>query len=463
MLVTSDQSFDGWVTQCRQMVLDGVAPEQAHWSTQASNEPEDLFGALPTNASASVEAAKFSVPKAFKDLAFDVFHHRSPERFHLLYSALWRIVHGERELLEKLTDPVVHPLLKMRKQVTRDAHKMKAFVRFRRVEQEGVEWFVAWHCPDHLIVRYVAPFFQERFAPMNWSILTPDESVHWNQQELTYTGGVPQDPIQQDQVEDLWRTYYASVFNPSRLKIKAMKTEMPIRHWRTMPETSIIPELVASSRGRTAAMLEVRDQTAVEFIPPSPTIETLREAANSCRGCPLFHGTTQAVCSHGPADSPLVLVGEQPGNEEDLKGEPFVGPAGQVLNKALAEAGLERMMLYITEAVKHFKHDSKHGRRYHRTPAASDVAACRPWLAAEMSLVKPKVLLCLGTTAAHSVIGKQVTLKSARGQVISTPMCSQTIVTTHPAAVLRHPDPAAQQAAYAMLVEDLRLAGSLAF
>lgn len=454
-------TFEAWVAECRRLLQSGTPPDQVTWNDESAGVAEDLFGDEAPDSPVNAPVPRFSVPRPFRDLARTVYHHRDPHRLHLLYSALWRIVHGEKDIMEKLTDPVMHPLFVMRKQVSRDAHKMKAFVRFRRVLRDGEEWYVAWHRPDHRIVRYTAPFFRERFGPMHWSILTPDESVHWNQQELTFTPGVPRDPIGGDAVEDLWRTYYASVFNPARLKVKAMKTEMPVRHWRTMPEAALIPGLIAASEERTSAMIEASGETATDYIPADPTIATLRSAAQACRGCPLYHGTTHAVCSHGPTNARLVLLGEQPGNEEDLAGVPFVGPAGEVLNRALKEADVPRERLYISEAVKHFKHEIRNGRRYHRTPSSIDVAACRPWLIEEMKLVRPRVLLCLGTTAAHSVIGKQVALKNVRGQIISTPMCSKTLVTNHPAAVLRHPDPAARDAAYQALVADLKTAYAL--
>ncbi len=464
MHVCAAPTFDAWVSQCRDLVRSGASPDEIFWHDMSANLPTDLFASesvskLPTNA----PPITFTVPRGFRDLAHAVFHHRSPDRLYLLYCALWRIVNGERLLLEKLTDPVVHPLYIMKKQVTRDAHKMKAFVRFRRVVKGETDWYVAWHRPDHPIIRYTASFFKERFTNMNWSVLTPDESVHWNQIALTFSPGVAKDPVHVDLIEELWRTYYASVFNPARLKIKAMKTEMPVRYWKTLPEATIIPDLIAASEGRTAAMLEVNQQNASQYIPPNPTINILRETVNSCRGCPLFHGTTQAVCSEGPADSPLVLIGEQPGNEEDINGQPFTGPAGQILNRALHDAGIDRDLLYITEAVKHFKHEMRNGRRYHRSPSATDVAACRPWLLAEMEIVKPKVLVCLGVSAAHSVIGKKVSLSSTRDQIISTPICETTIVTTHPAAVLRHPDSTHREAAYLTLVTDLKRASAIAF
>lgn len=463
MHIKGARHFPNWAAQCRSLLAQGLTPESLYWTDAdaPTDAPDDLFADVAPVAAAP-PTRTYTVPRAFQDLARVVLHHRDPQRFHLLYAALWRITRGDRHLLAKVTDPVTHALLMMQKQVSRDAHKMKAFVRFRVVRRNHQDWYVAWYEPDHVIVRYTAPFFRDRFETMNWSILTPDECVHWNGEGLTFTPGVPHDPHIEDAAEDLWRTYYASIFNPARLKIAAMKNEMPVRFWKNLPEAALIPELVSSSGEQTAAMIDSQSLSALHFLPKNPTIETLREAANHCRGCPVYHGTTQAVCSHGPSHAQIVLVGEQPGHEEDLQGVPFIGPAGQVLDRALRDAELPRKSLYITEAVKHFKHETRSGRRYHRTPSNSDVAACRPWLLEEMKIVRPRVLVCLGSSAAHSVLGRQVTLGQVFDQIIATPLCSQTLVTNHPAAVLRQPDPAKSEATYAQLVRTLRQAATLA-
>lgn len=401
------------------------------------------------------------VPAEFPKLAKDVFHHSSPDRFSLIYQALCRINAGERHLLEMITDDLVFRMLALRKQVTRDSHKMKAFVRFRKVERDGADWYVAWHPSDHPVLRNVAGFFRDRFSSMNWTILTPWESASWNGSELQYHAGVARDPIGGDHLEELWQTYYASTFNPARANPAMMKSEMPVRYWKSMPETKLIAGMLESSKDRTSAMLTTSGATALDYLPKELTIENLRKAAQACRGCPLYHNTHHAVCSEGPANARLALVGEQPGDREDMEGRPFVGPSGDILTKAIGLSVIRREEVYITESVKHFKHEIVGKRRIHRTPDASEIAACRPWLMAELQVLQPQVIVCLGVTAAQSILGKKVTLKEMRGQVVSTPHCPNVIVTIHPAAVLRQPDPKAAEESFQQLVTDLRRAADL--
>ena len=217
---------------------------------------------------------------------------------------------------------------------------MKAFVRFRRVAGAQLEEFVAWHRPDHQIVEAVAPWFRERFGSMRWTILTPDRSARWDLETLSYgPGAQASDAPQQDNLEELWRDYYASIFNPARVKVKAMKAEMPVRHWATLPEAELIPSLLAGAAGRVVHMAQTQKTSAAQWVPPSHDLRVLREAAPSCEGCDLFRHATQVVFGEGPQSAKVVMVGEQPGNDEDLKGLPFIGPAGRLLDKALERCG----------------------------------------------------------------------------------------------------------------------------
>jgi len=350
----------------------------------------------------------------------------------------------------------------MEKAVRRDAHKMKAFVRFRRVEVDGREQFIAWHRPDHRIVRLVAPFFARRFPSMHWSILTPDESVVWDEKELIFGPGVPASAAPQgDVLEELWRTYYASIFNPARVKVKAMKREMPVRHWPTLPETELIPDLLAKSRGRAAEMIQRgvdRRRSAADFLPPEHTFDSLRSFANRCQGCELYCNATQTVFGDGPLTARIMLVGEQPGDMEDLAGRPFVGPAGKILDDALQQVGMERSDAYMTNAVKHFKFILRGKKRIHNKPSIQEAIACRPWLVSEIQLVRPQVLVCLGATAAQSLMGTDFRVTRDRGKFMATTWCESTIATYHPSAVLRAPDEARRAEIWFALVADLQQA-----
>jgi uracil-DNA glycosylase len=200
-------------------------------------------------------------------------------------------------------------------------------------------------------------------------------------------------------------------------------------------------------------------RSAASFIPAKLTIPALQEAAASCTGCDLYKQATQTVFGEGAGHAEIILIGEQPGDQEDRAGQPFVGPAGKILDKALAEAGIVREDVYVTNAVKHFKWEPQGKRRKHKKPSAAEIAACRPWLEAEVKVLTPCVVVCLGVTAAQSVFGKIVRLNEMRGRSWSTLMAPNVFVTVHPSAILRHPEAAQRDEEYRRFVEDLRRIG----
>jgi DNA polymerase len=198
-------------------------------------------------------------------------------------------------------------------------------------------------------------------------------------------------------------------------------------------------------------------RTAAPFVPNTTSVRALTAAAHGCRGCDLYKTATQVVFGAGPRAARVMFVGEQPGDQEDRQGEPFVGPAGALLDKALADAGIPRDQVYVTNAVKHFKWEPRGKRRIHKKPRVSEVKACRPWLEAELRAVKPTVLVCLGATAAQSVMGSQFKLMQQRGAVLTSPLAERVVATIHPSAVLRAPDSAGRAEAYRTLVDDLKV------
>ncbi len=318
----------------------------------------------------------------------------------------------------------------MAKAVHRAQHKMRAFVRFREVKDVEPETYVAWFESPHRVLELNADFFVRRFANQRFSILTPDGALHWdgNDVRLEETADRSQAPAE-DELEDFWRTYYANIFNPARLKISAMTSEMPKRYWRNLPEAQLIPELIESAGRRAEAMVASEPTTPKRRIAPAAAHDGAVEAAiaagalpevgagvNACRRCDLWRDATQGVPGEGPPHAPMMLVGEQPGDQEDLAGHPFVGPAGQVLDRALEAAGVVRTDVFVTNAVKHFKHELRGKRRLHKTPDAGEISACRWWLDQERSLVKPKVVVALGGTAAQAVFGKPMPILKSRGR-----------------------------------------------
>ena len=232
--------------------------------------------------------------------------------------------------------------------------------------------------------------------------------------------------------------------------------------WRLVHESRDLLNDGADPKVRRLIALAAEGPGAAAFVPANAGLVELREAAAQCTGCELYRHATQMVFGRGPEDARIVLVGEQPGDQEDLKGAPFVGPAGEVLDRALREVGLERERLYVTNAVKHFKFELRGRRRIHQTPRLSEIAACRPWLEAELAAMKPEVVVALGATAARALFGPDFRLMRERGRVVPTRWAAKTLATIHPSAVLRGPDEAAQAELYRLLVEDLRLAAAAA-
>lgn len=467
------ESFDQWRDEARYLVSQDIHPADVHWGTVSDQPPLFHLASDPTTRG-EVESvsrvSKLSVPPAFLELARWVACHRDAARWQLLYRALWRLVHGERQLLQRSTDDDVHALNQMQKSVSRDVHKMKAFVRFRKVsDASGGDNYIAWHRPDHRIVRLAAPFFARRFPAMDWSILTPDESVSWDQNELAFGPGVPaSEAPDEDVLEDLWRTYYASIFNPARIKVAMMKREMPMRHWATLPEARIIDDLLREAPRRVDDMIARSEgiaETAMHYMPAELDLAALRHAARSCQACPLHGPATQTVFGRGAPDARWMIIGEQPGDQEDIAGEPFVGPAGRLLDAALAQAEITRENIYVTNVVKHFKFveteatstSSRGKHRLHKKPDSREIFACRPWLEAEIAAIRPEKIVCLGSTALQALFGRDFRLTQQRGQSLVSEWCQQTIATWHPAAILRMPDVSRREQMQNQLVSDLRM------
>ena len=467
VVLAHEVDWGGWRDAARSLALEGVEPEAAVWSVHA---PDDLFAAV-ADAPAPPVAGTFNVPRALVELAQVVIQAREPARFALLYRLLWRAHAGERHVLEQVTDPDVQRAQRLAQAVRRDTHKMRAFVRFRVVEEPEGTRHVAWFEPDHHIVEANADFFVRRFATMAWSILTPDRCVHWNGAELSFTPGADRaDVPDDDALEAYWRAYFSAIFNPARLKVGAMTSEMPRKYWRNLPEAAAIPDLVRGAAARVATMVDNPVISAPKparpapptlgHLPDGPLAAAAREAAG-CRACKLWEPATQTVFGEGPADARLMFIGEQAGDQEDLAGRPFIGPAGQMFDRALAEAGIDRATAYVTNAVKHFKFELRGKRRIHAKPDAGDIAACKFWLDLERREVQPALTVLLGATAARAVLGRVVTISRERSRPIALDGNAQALVTVHPSYLLRLPDEDSKRREYAAFVADLRLAATL--
>ena len=466
--LASPDDFDGWRDAARGLAEAGVPPAAVVWDV--AGEEADLFGAVAEPFAAT--GASFAVPKDFISLAKAAICHSDPERFALLYALLLKL-RANRRALEDRADPLVDRLERLAKEVRRDAHKMHAFVRFREVEDGEGTRFVAFFEPDHHIVRREAGFFVRRFANMRWSILTPELSIHWDGTTLSEGPGASRrEAPDGDPVEETWKTYYSSIFNPARVKVKAMLKEMPKKYWANMPETALVPSLLAGAQAREAAMIATsREQSQAmpkraptpDAIPPRgaggnllKAWEAIRDEARGCTRCDLYKCGTQTVFGEGPLDARILFVGEQPGDQEDLAGRPFVGPAGEVFNAALEEAGIDRSATYVTNAVKHFKFVMRGKRRLHQSPDAGEIVACRWWVEQERDLIRPPLTVALGATAARSLFGKVMAIGKNRGIPHVLPDGGEGWITVHPSFLLRLPDADARRTERARFVDDLK-------
>jgi DNA polymerase len=475
--LASAVDFAGFRRACRALWAEQVAPERVVW--QCADDAEgDLFEAPgAATAQAASSPPPVHVPPAFVPLAESAILHRDPERFALLYRLLWRL-QVEPGLRADPLDPEWLRADAMSQAVRRDLHKMKADVRFRPIAEPdgegaiGAPLHVAWFEPEHHIVEAVAPFFARRFTTMRWAILTPERSVRWDGVALAFGPGARrEDAPAADAGEELWLTHYRSIFNPARLKLQTLAREMPKRYWTNLPEAEPIEPLASTAEERSMTMI-ARGPTDPKRRPatePQPTpghpvtpggeeprsLTGLNAALQHCRECPIGEHATQAVGGEGDRRARLMFVGEQPGDQEDLQGRPFVGPAGQLLARALEELGIPRREVYITNAVKHFKFELRGKRRIHKTPAQQEAAACLHWLESEIGLVDPAALVALGATAARQLMGTTVSVLRERGRWLVRSDGRRVLITLHPSALLRM-DPEDKAAAYSAWLADLR-------
>ncbi|MBC7419225.1 MAG: UdgX family uracil-DNA binding protein [Bdellovibrio sp.] len=425
----TDTHFENWRIEARQLLQKGIAPSDTYWENNPTFLESDESNLKPLLSP--------QVPPEFFELAQFVACARDENRWSLLYRIIYRLNHENKNLLKVSVDPDVHRANELAKSVRRDIHKMHAFVRFKKIDIEGVETYIAWHKAEHLIVELGTPFFMRRFGDKPWSIFTPDASAHWDLKTLTFAEGIPQHEFQhRDQFDEVWKTYYKSIFNPARLKIKMMKAEMSPKYWSSMPEAEIIHDLIRNTPLRLQNMANAPKFKAE--VPENVSWQDLKKAALKCKACPLAAHATQTVFGEGNLEAELMIIGEQPGDEEDLNGQVFVGPAGKILADALQKANVSRESIYITNAVKHFKFTQTDNRRVHQKAKGSEMQACKPWLEAEIARVKPKVIIALGTTAATAIYGRLLKIKDERGKAyVDSRLAKSLFVSWHPAAILR--------------------------
>ena len=448
-LITLDNEtdFDGWRMAARALALSGVTPAEVSWTVR------DRTCDLPSQVALPFPDApegRFSVPAKFIELARTIIRHRDITRFALLYRLLWRLRHNH-DLLDNADDPDVAQAEAMASAVRHDEQRMLDTMRFQEIGRERTSRYVAWFTPEHHIVEAVAPGFARRYADMPWSILTPDICAHFDGSLISFTDGTGEAGApSEDRLEETWRLYAANLFPPGRLHQKA---QPPKRSWQTI-EPSMSDTAGEAQTDPDAAM---RRKTEAS----SEDIETLRQEAATCRACHLWKHATQTVFGEGPQHAPIMMVGEQPGDKEDLAGLPFVGPAGQMLDRAMVEAGIDRKKVYVTNAVKHFKFVPRGKIRLHQKPNTEEIRACRQWYERELAAVGPQLVIALGATAAQCVFGKITAINKTRGHPIDLADGRKALVTVHPSYLLRLPDVEAKSREYHHFVDDLMIAAAM--
>ena len=482
LTLTAENHFEDWRAKARTLLLAGVSPNEVIWEEPGQNGlfPSEFTLPPPKKNQPPIVSREFLL------LAKTISYHNSYQKWALLYRTLWRLtLGGETHLLKITTDPDILSLLRMRKEISRDIHKMHAFVRFKKTGDDMKserEQFMAWFEPDHRIMPLTAQFFQKRFTSMDWSIFTPTGSASWDGKTLTLGPGVDKVEVPKEELDELWRGYYKSIFNPARLKVKAMQAEMPKKYWHNLPESNLIESLISESRhrvqemhketlrsatsgGKNPYLKHLRNLTSHDkniVLNPNEHIRQplsrLRELATCCQACPLHENATGTVLGEGPADAKIMIVGEQPGDQEDLLGRPFVGPAGKLLDHFLTKIGIEIKECYLTNAVKHFKFIPRGKQRLHQSPNLDEISRCKPWLIGEIKEIKPRIVILLGSTATRSLIGTHFKITQQRGIITGTGLAAKVIATVDPSYLLRIKDSQRQQHEKTLFLKDLQLA-----
>ncbi len=410
------------------------------------------------------------ISRVLNSLLHDAALCRTPERWALLYRVLWRWQQGDRSV-ESVADEDGARLYEMAKAVRKEKHDMMAYVRFRRCEEGSLPEYWAWFEPEHEVLEWIAEHFAKRMGGTSWCIATPQRVALWDGQKLQFLDAPENVEALRagpsgDQVEALWLRYYQSIFNPARLNETALQQSMPVRFWKGLPEARLIPAMISEARngarrvGQFSGVAQMPGKlVAVEASCAQPQ-RSEPSSLDLCRRCGLWEHATQAVPGEGLATARMMLLGEQPGDYEDLEGRVFVGPAGQILDQALQRAGIERDALYLSNAVKHFKWTGRGKQRLHVSPSFAEVQACGHWLQEELARVKPVVIVTLGATALSALLGPKARLSSYLAKPFQWGG-TWLIATWHPSYALRVPDAARREEVLGGITEALQMAQRL--
>ncbi len=418
----SETDWEGWRQATRSLVLTGAEPAVLTWSVggESTHLPEATGG--------------FHVPRALLNLAAVAMQAREANRFGLLYSLVWRANMGEK-FLEDDADPDLSVVRRMALSVRADAHRMRTHMRFMAIPKVGGGRLLGWFSPAHFVLPANAQLIAQRFPDLTFSILTPDGAAHWDGSSLLFGQGLPQ--VEDDEALRGWWEDHHRLLLEQSVEGTSVPAAEPLDEAPRPPGRPALGPVVLQTQFDPALAESVSE-------------------AHACRRCPLYEPATQIVFGEGPPNASVMFVGEQPGDQEDTIGRPFVGPAGQIMDRALEEAGIDRRLIYVTNAVKHFKFTPRGKRRIHQTPEVPEIQACSFWLDVERTHLRPRLLILMGGSAARAVLGRAVTISRERGRPITMKDGQTVFVTVHPSFLLRVPDAAAKAREYEAFVRDLR-------
>lgn len=467
--IVFEPSFTAWRRVARTLLQAGVEPQEIEWVEFDTAAVEDHADVAPTLA--------LTISRELLHRLRIAACYRTPDRWTLLYRVLWRWTHGELSVVN-LDDPDGALLDRRVQEVDDETALVYSLTRFRRREPSmGPPEFVGWFEPNHDVLERAALNFAPRMGESTWMLATPHAAAFWNGMLLrigTPAGTVvPVAPVAPDpdmnrlaligeavtseQSEALWLAHYAHTFASEASPLR-------LQYWRKPAAGPSLPPALARARTRLDAQ---RAPVGVPPAPPvvhlamTPPLRTPTGPLDTCRRCALWRNATQAVAGSGSTHAAIMVVGEQPGEQDDREGEPFTGPAGQLLDDVLARAGLDRAALYLTQAVKHYKWEKPGTRRIHRTPAPREVEACQYWLDRELAQIAPRVVVTLGATALKALTGPHITLSEYLGQTIRHD--GRLIVPTyHPAYALRTDDVPLRDDIVATLIDAFKRAARLA-
>lgn len=428
IVLKSETDWEGWRVATRALVLAGAEPQTLTWSVG------------PERSAVPEASGTFGAPRALVSLASVAIQAREPERFGLLYTLFWRVHAGEK-LLDDDGDPDLALARRLALAVRADAHRMRTHIRWLPAEDDGGTRYLGWYEPAHFVLEANAQLMARQYPGFDLSIVTPDGAAHTQGGGLLFGTGLHQ-AADDEALQAWWERHRDMLLSQATPETSVPEAEQLDEAPRSPDRPPLGPVVL---HGR-----------------PDPALLRAGRDAGTCRRCDLYGPATQTVFGEGPADARAMFVGEQPGDQEDVVGRPFVGPAGQIMDRAMEEAGIDRRTIYISNAVKHFKFTQRGKRRIHQTPEVPEIQACGFWLDVEKVQVRPKLIVLMGGSAARAVLGRAVTIGRERGRPIQLPDGQTVFITVHPSFLLRVPDEAGKAREYAAFVRDLRAVRALA-